>query len=365
MEDVKYQKCRSWFCVWANPQEDEALQNLTPEQMCDKVLEIWTDSKATRTGAVAYCISADGLIHFHMVLCDSNQCAFASIKRLFPKPHIEPTRGTKEQAEDYIYKRGKFEEKGEKVVHVSVHGDLIGKENRQKVFDSIEQMIAEEKTPEQIMNEGFVYRNYERQIKSAFFSKRKKDVPLKRDVKVVWHVGQSGSGKSHSVIKLAENPDIGEEEIYILTDYSDGGLDAYCGEKVLFMDEFRGQMQYAKLLQILDGYKIQVHARYGNIWSLWNEVHLTSVLPPDMVYQNMVKEHQEYDTQAQLFRRIDTIAYHYKTDDGQYKVFEMPMSEYTNIFELKAKATGSMDKDGFMKVEDFENDGDYEQLPLF
>lgn len=104
----------------------------------------------------------------------------------------------------------------------------------------------------------------------------------------------------------------GEDEVYLVTDYDNGGLDKYNGEKILFLDEFRGQIKYSTLLCMLQGYKQQFHARYSNIIGLWDEVHISTVMPPEKVYQNMVQENQSIDTLSQLFRRIDSIIYHWK-----------------------------------------------------
>ena len=55
----------------------------------------------------------------------------------------------------------------------------------------------------------------------------------------------------------------------------------------------RGRVPFSPVkifLQILDGYKIQVHARYSNIYALWTEVYITSVFPPEELYKKMVEE---------------------------------------------------------------------------
>ena len=44
-----------------------------------------------------------------------------------------------------------------------------------------------------------------------------------------------------------------------------------------FLDEFKGGMPYGVLLSILDKYKSQIHARYANIFALWNEVYIASI----------------------------------------------------------------------------------------
>ena len=43
---------------------------------------------------------------------------------------------------------------------------------------------------------------------------------------------------------------------------------------------------------------------------------------------------RDKDKIDQLFRRVDTICYHYK-ENGEFKVFELPMTEYKSYNELK------------------------------
>ncbi len=132
---------------------------------------------------------------------------------------------------------------------------------------------------------------------------------------------------------------MGEENVYMLTDCESGGFDKYCAEPILFIDEFRGQIKFHILLNsILSRYKCQIHSRYSNIIGLWIEVHITSVLPPDMVYRKMVDDNRDLDTLEQLIRRITTIVYHWQTPDGKYHKYEMPAEEYTNYENLKAIA---------------------------
>jgi hypothetical protein len=95
----------------------------------------------------------------------------------------------------------------------------------------------------------------------------------------------------------------------MLTDY-DHGFDKYNGESILFMDEFRRQMKFSLFLTLIGGYKVQVPCRYSNVYGLWNEVHITSVLPPERVYENMVQDNRHLDTVDQLMRRISFVVYH-------------------------------------------------------
>ena len=326
------EKSRSWFCVLNNPQE---IYKGEPHEIAEKVLEEWVNEHPTRTGAVAYCISAEGLIHLHMVLEDSHMARFSTLKNTYPKAHLDPTKGNKEQAEDYIQKKGKFQEKGEQVLYIARYGEIKGCQGARKDFEVIEELIAQGKTIQEILDYSFSFRRFEPMIRRAFFDNKRKNMPFKRDVNCVYHVGESGSGKSYEAKKIADEK---ENEMYFVTTYENGYLDGYCGEDILFLDEFRGQMQYNKLLTMLDGYKGEQHARYSNVTLLCTQVHITSVIPPEKLYENMVTENRLDDSFMQLKRRIKTIVYHWKDENG-YHNFELPMSEYIDYSDLKRRAS--------------------------
>lgn len=338
------EKSRSWFCVWNNPQEFYI--DCEPADMAEKALDTWVSDHPTRTGAVAYCISADSLIHFHMVLEDSNMARFSAIKKLYPKAHIEPTRGTKEQAEDYINKRGKFAEKGEQVVYIAKYGEIKGVQGSRRDLEIIQDYIEQGKKPAEIMALNIAYRRYEKMIRDAFFAKREAETPIHRDVRVVWHVGESGTGKTYSVVDLFEKY---PGDVYLVTDYDNGGLDKYGGERFLFLDEFRGQIKYSTLLAMLQGYRQQFHARYTNITGLWDEVHISSVLPPDRVYTKMVEDNRDLDTLKQLYRRISVIVYHWKHGAGYYQ-FELPFDQYKDYDDLRERALCGGNDDDFLQL---------------
>ena len=115
---------KSWFLVYNNPREiityktdseknyvldknnDKIIEktepseyaDMTPQEICKAVLKKWVGDSETKTGACAYCISANGLHHLHIVVEDAKNFRFSSVKKLFPRAHIEPTRGNKTQA---------------------------------------------------------------------------------------------------------------------------------------------------------------------------------------------------------------------------------------------------------------------------
>ena len=338
------ENARSWFCVLNHPQT--IFGDITPQEMVNKAVEMWCDGKPQRSCAVNYEIGDTGNHHMHMVLEDPAKARFSAIQKMFPTIHIEPTRGNREQAEDYIHKRGSFEEKHHTVVIPAVvRGSIKANQGARKDLDIIQELLEQGKTPNDIMDISINFRKHETLIRKQYFRMRQMNAPTLREIKVYWHVGESGCGKSFTYTQLCEK--YGRDGVYLLTDYDNGGFDNYCAEPILFMDEFKGNIRFQTLLNYLDKYPVQVHCRYANAYALWTEVHITSVFPPEEAYCSMVEESmRNKDKKIQLLRRISYIIYHYQ-QEGEYKTFEMPMEVYTDYETLKKAAMN----DGFIPVD--------------
>lgn len=326
---------RSAFCEF--PVKMENHPNMTEEEICQWFCEQWVQGMQSRQAICIYCISENGYHHVHTVFSSDKNFRWSNVKKAIPiNGDIQYTRGTKKQALAYIRKEGKHEEKGEKIVCEYSIGEVQDNQGMRTDLDKIGAYINEGLSPAEIMAINIKYRKNEKLIRDAYFAKRAAETPFLRDVYVEWHCGESGTGKTFFVQDLIEA--YGENEVYFLSDYDSGGLDKYNGEKILFLDEFRGQIRFNTLLSMLQGYKSQFHARYTNIVGLWSEVYIASVLPPEQVYKKMVSsDDRENDSIKQLFRRIDKIVYHYK-DGGDYKDYPLDMKDYTDYSALKKKA---------------------------
>ena len=332
---------KSWFAVFNNP-ADHGYEG-TPIEVCEKLKDEWIADSPSRTGAWAYCVSAEGLHHVHMVLEDVQAMRWSLIKKSYAiGMHFEPTKGTKQQAEDYINKVGKFEEKGESVLYICRHGQIKAASGQRSDLEIIETLINDGATPLEVMDYSLSYRRFEKMIRDAYFRKRYKETPSVREVKVHYITGEAGSGKSYTYSQLCDSK--GQDSICFITDYENGGFDIYAGQPILFLDEYKGQLKFSTLLTVLDRYKSQVHARYTNAIALWDEVYITSVYPPNELYKKMVEqEDRGIDKMQQLLRRITDITYCWKDTEGNYQRYTVPMSTYVDrygtIFDrLKAAA---------------------------
>lgn len=326
-------KARSWFCVWNNPQK--YLSETDPREMVIKATEMFYDNKPSRSCAINYEIGKEGTPHMHMVLESSSQIRFSTIQKIFPGIHIAPTLGTKEEAEDYIHKRGKHEEKHETLIVEPIYiGEISGAQGRRTDLETIYDMLEQGFTPKEIMKSDIAFRRFEHMIKSHFFDMKKDSIPNIRDVNVIWHIGDTGTGKSYTYDKLIKIHGI--DNIYFCNVYEFGGFDNYCAEPILFMDEFKGDIKYQTLLTLLDKYTAQIRCRYANNYMLWNEVHITSVYTPREIYEMTVdSKHRMTDSYEQLARRINTLVYHYVTADGDFKEYTIPFADFSSLDILK------------------------------
>lgn len=325
-----------------------------PEYLADYFIDIWENSGKGRKAGIAVCVSLDGCYHCH-IACYGNTTTLKKVSDVLFQTHIEPQLGGKDALKKYLLKEKEYEEKGEQVLYTKGLENIQDSKGKRSDIEEIEELLEEGFTPAQIM-ENFPYRRYEKMIKSAYIAKRIKETPLlKEDKKCIWVVGESGTGKTYYYYQLCEK--YGSENVYLATDFENGGLDYYIDEgapEILFMDEFKGDMKFSQLLLMLDKYsRAQVHCRYTNCYCLWTMVVITSVFPPDEVYSSMVDdEKKNRDKIDQLIRRLDVIEYRYK-QDGEYKSYSISAKEYIGYDDLKRRALG--DKDGFVKLGDMDN----------
>ena len=347
---------RSWFAVFNNPEQKHGYSG-SPLEIVNKLKDEWIKDKPTRKGYWAYCISSDGLKHVHMVLEDSGAMRFSKVKKAYPSAHLSPTKGNKKQVMAYIKKEPPFDEKGEKVIEAVSYGNIEGFKkypilNNNDTLITIENLIEEGLTPSQIMAEDIRFREKESIIRKAYFAKRYKETPPLRKVKVTWHLGASGSGKSYSYVQLCE--EYGDENIYFNSDYSNkgvGGFDNYCGEAILFMDELKpNSLPFELLLTIMQGYRAQIHCRYSNCYALWEQVHITSVFSPEEIYSGMVGTNRDVDVVRQLLRRIDEYIYHY-VENGEHKSIIIPSDSISGSEPIK-RLIAERIKDELRKTKD-------------
>lgn len=363
---------RSWFVVCPNVDRNgvcnigsEDMADWTEQEICDYVVDQW--STKTKQAACLYCVSAAGMKHLHVVLCGNSAIRFSTVKKFIGnKAHIEMTMGTKAQAEAYINKTGKFEEKGEVILAKAQAGEIQGRQGQRTDIERIREAIDEGLTWEEVrrLDDKFYDSRMTAMIKNMFFDKRKQETPFKRTVNVHWFFGDSGSGKTGIIFELIAK--YGEGNVYLVSDYQNP-FDGYAGEPIIILDEYRGQLPYAVLLGMLEGYKKEIHCRYANVLGLWTEVYITTIKTPEEVYAKMIdKEEADTDPIGQLLGRIRDVSYCYRVNrpDGTKKDRDGEPAEFFR-HTITGRDYRELKPGVYSKVEQIKNAAELEYRALY
>lgn len=114
----------------------------------------------------------------------------------------------------------------------------------------------------------------------------------------IWYWGQTGTGKSHRAFKNY-SPDT-----HYVWHSDKGWWDHYTGQETVIMNDFRGEITYNHMLQLVDKYPFQVSRRGAPPRQFTSKtVIVTSSLPPHKVYHHREAE----DDIKQLMRRFRVI----------------------------------------------------------
>lgn len=210
-----------------------------------------------------------GTEHFQGYVELAKQTRFNAIKKKYPKWHIEPRRGTQEQAIAYCkkddsrmdgpYEFGEPKQQGQRT-DIAALVDLAKSGKRKR--DALEEMP------------GVYARNYR-----AFEHIQSLMKPPRRERRVVLLHGPPGSGKTRYV--LDKHPDAYVIPITSSTIWFDG----YDGHDVALIDDFNGQIPLIQFLRVLHEYPEQVPVKGGHVW--WNPsiIYITSNYAPVLWYK--------------------------------------------------------------------------------
>lgn len=293
------QVSKSWFVVFDNPQDHGYPGE--PQEVCERLRDEWITGSNTRTGAWTYCISDKGLKHIHMVIEDTKAMRFTAIKKSYAAgAHFMATRGTKQQAEDYINKNGDYAEKGEKVLCLVQHGEIKGAQGARNDLSVLYGMVKSGMDTVEILEECPQYMMHTDRIdrvRQLLVSDRYKKVSRELDVTYIW--GTTGSGKTRFVMDT-----YGYDKVYRVTDYAHP-FDGYMGEDVILFEEFVSSLPVTEMLKYLDRYPVQLSARYYNRQACYTKVYFATNIDLRCQYSNVQEEYPK--TWAAFLRRINHV----------------------------------------------------------
>ena len=255
--------------------------------------------------------------HTHVFFALEHPTRFSTIKRRFPTAHIDRAEGTAAECRAYVQKSGKWAEsdKADTSIPGSVEewGELPVERQGERtdlallygyIKDGLSNFEIMEQNPDYMLNLEKIER-----ARQAVREQQYRETFRKLEVTYIW--GPTGTGKTRSVMEKYSY-----SGVYRVTDYAHP-FDSYAGEDVLLLDEYSSNFKIRDLLNYLDGYPLNLPARYSNRVACYTKVYIISNLCLSKQYPDI--QFDSPATFAALLRRIHTVI-HY-TAPGEFQEY--------------------------------------------
>lgn len=216
-------------------------------------------------------------------------------KRIGKRCHVEPRKGTSSQASDYCKKDGNFFENGE-ISSQGARADL--NELKDSILNG--SMTVDDIT----IDDPVKFHQYGRTLNKLEDLRMRKVFRTEMTVGI-WYYGDTGVGKSHKALE-GFTPDT-----HYMYPYDNGWWDGYKQQDNVVINEFRGEIKYAKLLDLVDKWPTCVKRRNREPMPFVSKnIIITSSKHPKEVYGYTNPESGEWvcdDNIDQLYRRFKII----------------------------------------------------------
>lgn len=222
------------------------------------------------------------------------------------KCHVEPCKGNIDQNIDYCSKDGNYIEYGVKPAQ-GHRTDLCAIKD-----DILEQKLTVNQI---IVNNPVIYHQYGRTLNKL------EEIALRSKYRTwmtegIWYYGPTGVGKSHMAFK-----DYSPDTHYIYPN-DNGWWDGYTGQETVIINEFRGGICFAELLDLMDKWPKHVKRRNREpLPFLAKKIIITSSLHPKEVYKYICKDESDEEEDSsesvqQLYRRCKIVKMEQKWSKG-------------------------------------------------
>ena len=239
----------------------------------------------------SYCIAGEEVCpstnkkHWQGFMYFKNARSLSSvIKKLKPR-HVEACWGSATQNITYCSKDGNI---------VFEIGDKPSPGKRTDIADARDEVLAGRSVDSICLDNPEFFHQYGRTLSKI------EDIALRRRFRTemtvgTWYYGNTGVGKSHLAFA-----NFTPETHYVYPD-DNGWWDGYCGQETVIINDFRGNIPYSLLLNLVDKWPLCVRRRNREPAPfLAKSVIITSSLMPQQVYNNLA----ESDSLDQLLRRF-------------------------------------------------------------
>lgn len=259
--------------------------NYTEEQF--DTLKSWFEHDCTYF-VIGREVGSSGTPHLQGTVCYKNPRSFDAIKKKYYKEiHWEVCKDTP-RAILYCKKENNFITHGEEPKGQGARTDL------QEVRDSIANGL---KVDDIAMDNPELYHQYGRTLNKI------EDLLMRKKCRTemttgIWYYGDTGVGKSHIAF------DGFTPETHYVYPNDNGWWDGYTQQDTVIFNDFRAEIPYNQMLQIVDKWPFTVRRRNREPMPFLSKtVIVTSSLPPWELFTRRSEE----DNIAQLLRRFEVI----------------------------------------------------------
>lgn len=255
--------------------------------------------------------------HTHVFFALEHPTRFSTIKRRFPVAHIDRAEGTATECRAYVQKSGKWADSNKAETSIpgtfEEWGELpVERQGERTDLALLYQLIKDGLSNYEIMEQNPDYMLSLEKVERARQAMREQQYrETFRTLEVTYIWGATGTGKTRSVMEKYSY-----SGVYRVTDYAHP-FDSYAGEDVLLLDEYSSNFKIRDLLNYLDGYPLNLPARYSNRVACYTKVYIISNLCLSKQYPDI-----QFDspmTFSALIRRIHTVI-HY-TAPGEFQEY--------------------------------------------
>lgn len=289
---------RKWQITINNPKE----KGLTHEAI--------KETLAKFKSAIYWCMSDEiggesNTYHTHIYIHNDSGVRFSTVKKRFPEAHLEMARGTSGENKDYVFKEGKWfnSEKGTTNLRETheEYGTLpVERPGARNDLTDLLDMVKSGMTNYEIINEAPQYIDRIdkiEKVRQVILDERNGDKWRTLDVTYIW--GKTGAGKTRGVMEQ-----YGYRNVYRVTDYQHP-FDGYKGQDVICFEEFRSSLPIEDMLKYLDGYPVDLPARYANKVACFTKVYIISNEDIRTLYPNVQRERPR--TWEAFLRRVNVV----------------------------------------------------------
>lgn len=242
-------------------------------------------------------------VHYQSFVCLKKAKSLLGMTKLFGKGnHYEQTRGSFEDNIKYCSKDGDY-------ISFGSLPERKGRGFRSDLIAVKDEILNGKKLDDVAITDPNLYHMYGRTLTKI------EDLCMRKKFRNTmtqgfWYWGKTGVGKSHKAFE-----GFSPETHYVVPLNDKGWWDGYCQQDTVVLNDFRGQLTYSDLLNLVDKWPHSVPRRGREPMPfISKKVIITSSLPPEDVYHKLSSN----DSLDQLKRRFVVEEVLLREDGGQH-----------------------------------------------